>query len=595
MSLTVLWCDEFFTLDPFDGAALDDPAQAPDAPPVRLAAARGAAVAFQLLVGPVKAGREALVGPGSLAGPGGSRIGPTQYDVFVEWYHAIKDKWWPDALAPQNLTGGSTPALRRQMGLPAGARFAGFWLDLHIPADARPGSYSGSIAVRSGSEVVSVPVELEVADARLPEEPALDISMNNYVDTVSAPYPEVSADPRRFYTEKYRRIERGAFRCCHDHRAFLHYLPYTHAGYVYENFAPPLAGEGPGKHVTGWRDFDRHFGPYFDGSAFKGTRRGAVPVRRWWMPLNVAWPADFLKFGTPGYAAEWRAVGREIVRHFKEKGWTRTSFDLFHNQKQRFRFVPWDLEEVRFLPDNDVHRYLRTLWEGIYDWKSARPVRFNYTLAPTWSYGHDIKSDLVEFVDVFISGTSMPLWWPEELPRLRRSGRQIWSCTWSGSIPTGPRPAAFTPLAMWMRGLDGCMPSWLTMAGWGDDVWHNVPGGGGTTFMYPGAELGSEETCPSLRFKTLRSGMQIVDLLQAAAGRSRNGGAAVRARVNKLLGFKTNDWFQQRPAFAEKKLPKDWVDADFATEEPPSAGWAKISPAKWRELARLATRLAAGR
>lgn len=593
MSLTVLWCDEFFRLDPFEGAALDGEKQAPDAPPVRVSAVRGAVASFQLLVGPVGAGREALVGPGGLTGPSEARIASTQYDVFVEWYHQLEGKWFPDALVPQDLVGGSTPALRKQMGLPAAAKFAGFWVDLHVPADARPGVYSGSIAVRSGSEVLSVPVVLDVAAAKLPADPTLDISMNNYVDSISSAYADVKGDPRRFYSEKYRRIERGVFRCCHDHRSFLHYLPYTHAGYVHGDFAPPVAGEGPKKRVTDWSNFDRHFGPYFDGSAFKGTRRGAVPTKHWWMPLNVAWPADFLKFGSPGFDAEWRAVGSQIVDHFRKKGWTGTEFDLFHNQKQRFRFVPWDLEECRFLPDNDVHRYLRRLWEGVYDWKSARPVKFNYTLAPTWTYGIDIKTDLVEFTDIFITGTSGPRWWPEQTAKIRKQGCRVWACTHSGDILNGPRAAAFTPLAMWMRGIDGCMPSWLSMAGWGSGAWHQVPNRGANTYVYSGVELGSEETFPSLRFKVLRNAVQTVDLLETAA--KKKGRAAVQAAAGKVIGFATRDWFQKPPAYVEKKLPKDWVDADFATEEPPSVGWDKISSNAWRGLNAVAARLAGGR
>jgi hypothetical protein len=106
MSLTALWCDRFVRLDPLEGAALDGQNQAPEAPPVRLAAARGAAASFQLLVGPVRGGREALVGPGGLASPSGARIAASQFDVFVEWYHAIDGKWWPDALVPQDSSGG---------------------------------------------------------------------------------------------------------------------------------------------------------------------------------------------------------------------------------------------------------------------------------------------------------------------------------------------------------------------------------------------------------------------------------------------------------------------------------------------------------
>jgi hypothetical protein len=149
---------------------------------------------------------------------------------------------------------------------------------------------------------------------------------------------------------------------------------------------------------------------------------------------------------------------------------------------------------------------------------------------------------------------------------------------------------------MWMRGLDGFMPSWLTMGGWGQgDLLHEVPGKGGNTFIYPGAALGSEETFPALRFKVMRNALATVDLLQAAAERSRSGGAAVRNRVSRLLGFKPRDWWEKRPAYVERKLPKDWVGADFATEEPPVAGWQKVPPARWRALGRLALNLAAGR
>jgi hypothetical protein len=594
MSLTVLWCDEFVRLDPLEGAALDGENQAPEGSPVRLGALRNSAASFQLLAGPVRPGEAVAVRAGALRGAGGARISAAQCDLFVEWYHRIDGQWRPDALVPQELSGGSTAALRRQMGL-KGARFAGFWVDLHVPADARPGRYQGQLTVSAGRRSAEVPVELEVLAGKLADEPVLDVSFNNYADSISPPWPAVKADPRRFWSAPYRRIERGVFRCVHDHRAFLHYLPYTHANYVHGDFAPPLVGEGPKKHVADWADWDRHFGPYFDGSAFKGTRRGAVPVRRFWTPLNVSWPADFLKFGTPGFAAEWRAVGRELAEHFRRRGWTRTSFDMFPNQKQRFRFVPWDLEEARFLPDQDAHRYLRTLWEGTFDWPTTRPVRFSYTLGTTWTYHLDIKSDLAEFIDVFIAGTSGPAWYPEELPALHRAGRQVWSCTHSGSIAESVRAAAFTPLAMWMRGLDGFMPAWLTMGGWGSDLWHQVPGKGANTFLYPGAELGSEETCPSLRLKVMRNALQTVDALAAAAARLRGGAAEARGRVCRLLGFRMSDWFEKRPAYVEKKLPKDWVGADYATEEPPVAGWQKLSATAWRALGKLARESASGR
>jgi len=595
MSLTVLWCDDLVRLDPSEGAAIDGENQAPEAPPVRLVAGRAQHVSFQLLVGPVQRGRTISVSAGALSGPGRARLGPGQFDVFVEWYHRIGGKWYPDALVPQEVSGGSTDAFRKKVGLKR-PTFAGFWVDLFVPAGAKPGGYSGCLSVRAGRERVAVPVELQVLPARLPAEPALDMSFNNYADGISGGWPKLKRDINHMSSRKYLNVERGVFRAAHEHRGFLHYLPYGHSGYVHGGFAPPLTGEGAGRRVASWGEFDRHFGPYFDGSAFRGTRRGPVPLKRLWLPLNLNWPADFVKFGQPGYEAEWRAVGGQMVEHFRKKGWTGTHFDMFLNHKQRYRYFPWDCEEVRFLPDNDLQRQFRNLWEGTFDRKSTRPVKFDYTLGTTWTYGWDARSDFVDFVDLFIAGTDScgPGWYPELTPRIHRNGGEVWSCTNSGNIRDSARAAMWPALLMWMRDVDGFMPRWASLM-WGGDTWHDVPDAGGTTFFYPGSEFGTEDTYPALRLKVLRSSMQIIDHLEMAAGRARGGKGAVKAKINRLLGLKPADWTPKRPRFVDEKEPKDWVGADFATQEPPAAGWGKFGPGIWRDLRAMALALASGR
>ena len=74
MSLTVLWCDDWVRLDPFEGAAIDGDNQAPEAPPVRLLTGRNMAASFQLLVGPLKRNTAVTVSPGKLSGPGHPQI-----------------------------------------------------------------------------------------------------------------------------------------------------------------------------------------------------------------------------------------------------------------------------------------------------------------------------------------------------------------------------------------------------------------------------------------------------------------------------------------------------------------------------------------
>ncbi|MCX7590779.1 MAG: hypothetical protein N2255_04040 [Kiritimatiellae bacterium] len=585
--MNVVWCDDFVRLDPLTGGVLDGDGQHPRRPSAAMSCARNEFASFQLLVGPISRSQTVRVIPGILKGPGRSMLPPEQLDVYVEWYTRCDNKWYPEVLVPQQVTGGSTPDFRKKNDV-RGQRFAGFWVDIFVPGDANPGVYAGAVTIRADGHSIPFPVELAVRRGRLSTDCCLDVSLNNYVDNISRGWPGLYEKPGHLSSTRYLRIEQGVFRTAHDHRMFFHYLPYGHSGYAPAEFLVPLEGEGPHKRVTDWSAWDKHFGPYFDGSAFRGTRRGTVPVKRFYLPLNLCWPADFVKFGRPGYEAEWRAVGRQMVEHFRKKGWIHTHFDMFLNHKQRYRFFPWDTEEMRFLEDLDLHRYFRRLWEGTFDRRSTLPVMFDYTLGTTWTYHLDIRSDLQEFIDVYIAGTSGPAWFPQDTLRLRKKGRQIWSCTNSGAIPDSTRAAAFVPLLMWMRYLTGYMPRWCTTGGWGADPWRQPADKGGTTFLYPGAEFDSEGTFASLRLKVQRNALQMVDEFELAARRGGIGVAKVRRQINKVLGVEDRAWFAPPPAYVMKKPPKEWVGADYATEEPPLAGWNKFSTEQYRALRRLA-------
>ncbi len=583
MSLTVVWGDDFVRLDPVKRTLLDQ--GRPETPPVRVRSGRNMHASFQLSVGPLAGNETARVRAGTLKTGGKSSIPSSQFDVYVEWFREVDGAWYPEICVPQRLTGGSTPDFRKKNNVP-GAQYAGFWVDLFVPADARPGVYEGTVEVAAGSETLSVPVILEVAAVRLSHESCLDFSLNNYADGISKAWPELWNDRNHLRTAKYRRVEKGVFRTAHEHRGFLHYLPYGHSGDVRDTFAPPLAGEGHRRHVTSWADWDRHFGGYLDGSAFQGTRRGPHPVKRFWLPLNLCWPSDFLKFGQPGYQAEWQAVGRQMVDHVKEKGWTKTSFDMFPNHKQRFMFFPWDAEEARFVEDNELQYYLRTLWEGTFDRASTAPARFDYTFGTTWLFDQDVRSDLTEFIDVFIGGGMDVAYARSEIPRLLKKNRQLWPCLNSGNILQSVRAAAFPPLMVWMQDATGYMPYWSTMGGWGNRGWRDGSDKGSLAFLYCGAMLDSEETFASVRLKTQRNMLQAVDLFQSVADKSRGGKAAVKRKINQRLGIPADGWFPSRK-------PAD-DDTDRFTEEPPLAGWQQFEVEQYRAVQNMALTLAAG-
>ena len=366
----------------------------------------------------------------------------------------------------------------------------------------------------------------------------------------------------------------------------FYYLPYTHSGYVYPTFAPPLAGGGPDKRVASWGEWDRHFGAYFDGSAFKNTRRGAIPVQRFFLPISLNWPAEFLKFGRPGYVDEFKAVCGQMAEHFKARGWFNTDFDMFLNHKQRFKLYPWDCEEVRFLEDNDVHRCFRTLWAGTLDHATTRPVRFNYSNGCTWTFGLDIHSDMSQFTDFWIGGSTGPAWYPERVAELKGRGVEFCSCTGGGQLSNSLRAVCWWPLKFWMTNLDSFM-LWLSL-GWGEDPWFAPPDDAGTLLMYPGDRFGLDAALASMRLKAMRNTLQTVERLALAAGKVAGGASAVRQRVNEVMGCTGADWFAPKPDYVDKKLPKEWTRADFATEEPPAVGWQDKTSEQFKNLSAVA-------
>lgn len=254
--------------------------------------------------------------------------------------------------------------------------------------------------------------------------------------------------------------------------------------------------------------------------------------------------------------------------------------------------VATDKDGNVYVADQEIHRVFGRLWKGTYDRASAAPVRFEYTLGTTWTYGWDVRSDLVGIIDVFIASATGPSWFSEATPRVHAAGGKIWFCTFSGSIPQSPRTAMFSPLLAWRLGLDGLMPSWASLI-WGADPWHEVPGSGATTFFYPGSEFGTDDTYPSLRLKALRNMMQTVDHLALAAGRVKGSRQAVAARVDRALGFKPRHWYVRRPKGIDRSQPHEWTNAshpDYA----PKAAWSGISESRWRALERMALDMASG-
>lgn len=152
-------------------------------PAVRLSSARNEWESFQILLrsdAPVGAVR---VETGDLRGPGGAVLERRQAQLFRQHQlrleegtfrnETFKADWYPDPLVPADhpVSGKKLEGARfRAMpfDLPAGETH-GFWVDLHVPASAKPGQYTGTYRVTAaGGRSVAIPVSLTVWDFELP-------------------------------------------------------------------------------------------------------------------------------------------------------------------------------------------------------------------------------------------------------------------------------------------------------------------------------------------------------------------------------------------------------------------------------------------
>jgi len=541
---------EWVRVDPVSGAVIDeavlrDPAAArlPDADGVvAVAGARNEYVSFQVMVN--SGGqriKEVRLSFGGLKGPRGATIGRREFEPHVQWYHDLEGVGWiPDALIPLNKTDGPVGVPWKQCGVP-NQTTQGFWIDLFIPADAKKGAYEGRLTVSLDGEKHVIPIRLTVWPFAIPNECHMVADMNAYAPGVLNGWKDLAGDNEKCGTADYLKAERNTFRCAHEHRSLYHYLPYSHAGFLpHTNFMPDLAGEGSRMRVKSWSAFDRHVSGYLDGSAFKGTRRGEIPVPYFYTPQNFHWPADFAKFGSRGYRTEWRRVAQAFVDHFREKGWTSTKFELFFNHKQRYKYFPWDGDEIRFLEDTD-HMYLfRDLSAGIYD--QADPVQFIWRVDSSWVFYEHWKTELKDFVKLWVVNShcqaEAP---PEAVTALHEAGCAKFHYGGASPLDVPLSWVWIWPTKTYARGDDGF--TWWLATGWNPDIWRTSGNKYATCVFYPGSPWGSRDVVGGIRTKVLRNTMQTMEYAYLLDGK--HGAGTAMKVVNGVLGTDDDFWWDR--------------------------------------------------
>ncbi len=452
---------------------------------VRLYAARNEFVAFQVgLKGEVANATPTLKLPDGVKGEllefrcVSSKLGPL-----------------PDPLVP--LKGAvSVPSVTQKI---EGQTVAALLADLYVPHDAQPGKHTGTLEIAAGGETLSIAIELNVWDFTLPDFLSFVPEMNSYG------LPAMPA-------------ERGYYRVAHAHRTSMNRLPYSQSGNV--AYAPRWDGQR-----LDWAEWDQHFGPYLDGSAFADLPRASVPVDTFYLPLHENWPASIFenyngsywadRAFPPSYRETFVRVARLFAEHAAERGWTNTLLEFYLNNKNNFKergwsrgASPWILDEPASFQDFWALRWFATAFH-----EAVAPVRGQARLAyrldisrPEWE-----RDSLNGLEDVAVCSGAFRHYRRMILDRQRRSGMVVFEYGSSNPIEAANVQPAGWCVSAWCLGADGVVP-WQTI---GDDgSWAKADE---LSLFYPGSQVGSPDPIPSVRLKAYRRGQQDVEYLTLLA------------------------------------------------------------------------------
>ncbi len=573
---------EYLRPDPFGGlVAVDSSPGAAPPKTLRLTGARAGYLSFHLVVkapeGDYRLGLQ-------LADPSGR----LQVDAYREWFHFTDSEklYYPDALVPVRLPYRSS--LPEPDNRIVHQTAQAFWIDLWIPPDARPGVYPFRATLESKGGPADLTLEVRVLAAVIPNEDVVTMDHNSYgTSWIAEQYPQARAQTAGdfFQSDALFRLIHAYHRIFYENRGIFHQLGYGHGGKVGPEFAPALEGSGRNKHIANWNLFDRHYSSLLDGSAFAATRRGSQPIPFVYLPINPEWPASYLWWGEPGYETEFVNVVSAMERHFREKGWTRTRFEMFFNHKKRYMGFSWDGDEVRFLKDESYFReFGRLLRKAL---PPDTPVRFVFRADVSWAMERQFQ-DLAGVVNLWVTSGGILSWYPRAPEMLRRRGDVVWY--YSGPPPVTKPASTITrfPFQAWLWGVNGYV-HWLTVDA-GRDPWFHF-GGGGTALVYPGERFGVEGPIPSVRLKIQRNAVEDLALL-AALEKSRPAAELREEAAPRFNGSRLAGWWNPRPAFAARP-PDEWsgTDIDEATQATDRM-LARIPPEAWQHVREFILQLA---
>jgi len=432
----------------------------------------------------------------------------------------------------------------------AGQTNQAFFVDLYVPHAAKPGVYTTTLRVSDLDDpgyTAFVKVRIDVHAAVLPDELSFVPELNTYSSPAGKFKGAETGSPR------YLKIEREYHRIAHVHRCNLNILGYSQSGAIKGNYAPPVEGKGKNMRVVDWSKWDEQFGPYLDGSAFADLPRAGVPIADMYLPFHENWPcpismmkpeglAMILKYQSkrylpenaekyikkhykgdmtmeeifpPEYEEGCVAIARQFRDHFKAKGWTRTEFQIYLNNKYYYKERRrgrtgngsswWLLDEPNHHFDIQALAYYGRLF--MKGFEGAEPVKVIYRCdISRVNWMRNLLDDVLDMVAVSRRFFLRHRWLQEKSEQF---DWQVWS--YGSANLNGPDEphtiARAWPIKAWLNGAKGLL-QWQTIGGDGSFNTANK-----LAMLLPGMRFGIDGPIGTIRLKMWRSGQQDTELL----------------------------------------------------------------------------------
>ncbi len=517
---------------------------------------------------------------GDLAGPDGRIAATPNVQVLRAWYvksnrdqkrqlgpNEVEDvtvrpvAWHADACVPL------AEPFAQVVNVPAedngidGQTNQAVWVDLYVPKGAKAGPYTGKLTVTGQGLVsaVEMTLALKVLPLSLPDTPTWIIELNSY-----GGLPDLAGVGGRDPV-KARQASWEFYRLAKAHREMISVIPYKQSGRV-DLPVPKVDVEGNNAKISDWAAFEEYYAPLLDGSAFAADKGyvgpgAGTPISEMYLPFHENWPLpldkwyqDYAKMKTRLDFAEWAKksrlldaafsedykrmyadVARQMAEHFQQKGWTKTSYQVFGNDKYYFK-VPyfasqmtnstnngtsfWLLDESVDFDDYMANAFFLGLPKRGVQAAKAPDVKFAYRtdvsmpemtrglwndICNLWVCGGGaIKSGYVTTAVV------RQKWLP---------GEEFWHYGGGPSLSAAPVDMAHAFLTSWAAGSSGMLPWWTTEGG----NRLEDPRDADLALFYTGRNVaGSGKDhlgpLPGLRMKVARRAQQDIEYLHLLAG-----------------------------------------------------------------------------